>query len=256
MASSVSYDFRGAVVLITGGASGIGAATARACARAGATVIAADVDAGGLQALGETPGIVPKRVDVADAAAVGALVTEIDRAHGGVDAAVLGAAVQARAPIEGLSEAEWRRHLAVNLDGVFHCMRSLAPIMKRQRRGAILSFSSGLAHAGWPGAAAYAASKGALIGLSKCVAHELRPFGVRVNVLSPGLVATPVFLDAASPEEVAMYRDSVGISAPEEVVPTVLYLISDASLNLTGAVIERRLTLGRGEGLRSAEASN
>ncbi len=246
MASSVSYDFRDAVVLVTGGASGIGAATARACARAGATVIAADVDAGRLPALSETPGIVAKRVDVADAAAVGALVAEIDRAYGRIDAAVLGAAVQARTPIEALSDAEWRRHLAVNLDGVFHCMRSLAPIMKRQRRGAILCFTSGLVHAGWPGAAAYAASKGALIGLTKCVAHELSPFGVRANVLSPGLVATPVFLDVASPEEVAMYRDSVGISAPEDVVPTVLHLISDASASLTGAVIERRLVPGRG----------
>jgi NAD(P)-dependent dehydrogenase (short-subunit alcohol dehydrogenase family) len=194
-----------------------------------------------LEALAATPGIISRCVDVADAAAVHALVAEIDRAHGRVDAAVLGAAVQARAPIDALSDAEWRRHLAVNLDGVFHFMRELAPIMKRQRRGAILSFTSGLVHTGWPGAAAYAASKGALLGLTKCVAHELRPFGVRVNVLSPGLVATPVFLDVASAEEVAMYRDSVGISAPEEVVPTVLYLISDASANLTGAVIERRL---------------
>jgi len=98
---------------------------------------------------------------------------------------------------------------------------------------------------GWPGASAYAASKGALIGLIKCVAQELRPYGVRANVLSPGLVATPVFLDVATEEEVAMYRDSVGISEPEDVVPTVLHLISDASRNLTGAVIERRLVPAR-----------
>jgi NAD(P)-dependent dehydrogenase (short-subunit alcohol dehydrogenase family) len=113
--------------------------------------------------------------------------------------------------------------------------------MKRQRKGAILTFTSGLVNMGWPGASAYAASKGALVGLTKCVAHELRPFGVRANVLSPGLVATPVFLDAATEDEVAMYRNSVGISAPEAVVPTVLHLISDASASLTGAVIERRL---------------
>jgi len=241
MAGSVAYDFRDAVMLVTGGASGIGAATARACAQAGATVIAVDVDDTGLQALAATPGIVTKRVDVADATAVAALVAEIDRAYGRVDAAVLGAAIQKRTPVAALSDAEWRRHLAVNLDGVFHCMRALAPIMKRQRRGAILSFTSGLANLGWPGAAAYAASKGALVGLTKCVALELRAYGVRANVLSPGLVATPVFLGVASPEEVAMYRDSVGISSPEEVVPTVLYLISDASANLTGVVIGRRL---------------
>ncbi|HVL36616.1 MAG TPA: SDR family oxidoreductase, partial [Burkholderiales bacterium] len=111
----------------------------------------------------------------------------------------------------------------------------------RQRRGAILAFTSGLVNMGWPGAAAYAASKGALIGLVKCAALELRAHGVRANVLSPGLVATPIFLDVASGGEQAMYRDSVGISAPEDVVPTVLHLISDASASMTGAVIERRL---------------
>jgi NAD(P)-dependent dehydrogenase (short-subunit alcohol dehydrogenase family) len=98
---------------------------------------------------------------------------------------------------------------------------------------------------GWPGAAAYAASKGALIGLTKCAALELREFGVRANVLSPGLVATPVFLDVASESEVNMYKGTVGISAPEEVVPTVLHLISDASASMTGAVIERRLVPAR-----------
>jgi NAD(P)-dependent dehydrogenase (short-subunit alcohol dehydrogenase family) len=135
--------------------------------------------------------------------------------------------------------------MAVNLDGVFHCMRELAPVMKKQRRGAMLMFTSGLVNTGWPGAAAYSASKGALIGLARCAAQELRPYGVRVNVLAPGLVATPLFFDAASVEERAMYEGSVGISPPEDVVPTVLHLISDASENLTGAVVERRLVPGR-----------
>jgi NAD(P)-dependent dehydrogenase (short-subunit alcohol dehydrogenase family) len=140
-----------------------------------------------------------------------------------------------------MSDADWRRHMAVNIDGVFYCLRELAPVMKRQRRGAILVFTSGLVNMGWPGASAYAASKGALIGLAKCAALELRDYGVRVNVLSPGLVATPIFLDVASDEERAMYENSVGVSPPEAVVPTVLHLISDASASMTGAVIERRL---------------
>ncbi len=245
MVAAVTYDFSGAVMLITGAASGIGAATARACAAAGATIVAVDVDAQGLDALAKDARILPRRVDVADSAAVHALIAEIERSQGRIDAAVLGAAIQIRTPIESLADAEWRRHMGVNLDGVFHCMREVAPIMKRQRRGAIVSFTSGLVNMGWPGASAYAASKGALLGLSKCVALEMRPFGVRVNVLSPGLVATPVFLNVASESERAMYESSIGISAPEEVVPTVLYLVSDASANLTGAVIERRLVPGR-----------
>jgi NAD(P)-dependent dehydrogenase (short-subunit alcohol dehydrogenase family) len=225
----VDYDFSGAVVLITGGASGIGAATARACEAAGATVVVADVGGSG-----------PK-VDVSDSQAVRALVLQTAEKHGRIDAAVLAAAIQRRTPVESMTDAEWRRHMAVNLDGVFHCIRELAPVMKRQRRGAILAFTSGLVNMGWPGAAAYAASKGALIGLARCAALELRDYGVRVNVLSPGLVASPLFLDVSTEEERTMYQKSVGISPPEAVVPTILHLISDASASLTGALIERRL---------------
>jgi NAD(P)-dependent dehydrogenase (short-subunit alcohol dehydrogenase family) len=248
MSTRVAYDFSGAVVVVTGGASGIGAATARACARLGAHAYALDVHDAGLAEVGREPRVSARRVDVADAGAVAAIVAEIDRAHGRIDAAVLAAAIQHRTPIESLTDAEWRRHMAVNLDGVFHCIRALAPVMKRERRGAILTFTSGLASMGWPGAAAYAASKAALVGLTKCAALELRSFGVRANVLSPGLVATPVFLDVASEDEVAMYRDSIGISQPEDVVPTVLHLISDASASMTGAVIERRLVPASGSG--------
>lgn len=245
MAISVSYDFAGSVVLVTGGASGIGAATARACAQLGAKVFVADVGEKGLASLQGEPNIDARRVDVSDAAAVNALVADIDARHGRIDAAVLAAAIQHRTPTDQVSDAEWRRHMAVNLDGVFHAIRAVTPIMKRQRSGAILTFTSGLVNMGWPGASAYAASKGALVGLTKCVAQELREFGVRANVLSPGLVATPVFLDVATDDEVAMYERSVGISAPEDVVPTVLHLISDASASMTGAVIERRLVPAR-----------
>lgn len=241
MTMSASYDFSGSVVLVSGGASGIGAATARACAERGARVIVADVDEDGLAAIGRVPGTETHRLDVADPGAVAALVAGIER----VDAAVLCAAIQRRTPVDEITDEEWRRHMAVNLDGVFHFVRALVPLMRRQRSGAILAFTSGLVNMGWPGASAYASSKGALIGLIKCVAQELRPYGVRANVLSPGLVATPVFLNVATEEEVAMYRDSVGISAPGDVVPTVLHLISDASRDLTGAVIERRLVPAR-----------
>jgi NAD(P)-dependent dehydrogenase (short-subunit alcohol dehydrogenase family) len=224
----VDYDFRGSVVLITGGASGIGAATARACEEAGATVVIADINA-------------PDRVDVSDPTAVRKLVQETENKHGRIDAAVLAAAIQKRTPVDEIPDAEWRRHMAVNLDGVFYCIRELAPIMKRQRKGAILCFTSGLVNMGWPGTAAYAASKGALIGLTKSVAQELRPYGVRINVLSPGLTNTAMFLGVSDEAERKMYEASVGTSPPEDVVPTILHLISEGSASLTGAVIERRL---------------
>jgi NAD(P)-dependent dehydrogenase (short-subunit alcohol dehydrogenase family) len=224
----VDYSFAGSVVLVTGGASGIGAAVARACEKLGAQVVVADVNA--------TPA-----VDVSDPRQVRGLISRILETHGRIDAAVLAAAIQKRTPIESMSDEAWRRHMAVNLDGVFYCLRELAPAMKKQRRGSILLFTSGLVNMGWPGTAAYTASKGAMIGLAKCAALELREHGVRVNVLSPGLIATPMFLGVASDEEYKMYENSVGVSQAEAVVPTVLHLISDASASMTGAVIERRL---------------
>ncbi len=237
----VTYDFAGSVMLVTGGASGIGRATALACAHHGAQVIVADVDTAGLASLAGVERVEARLADVGDPAAVAVLVRDTERGHGRIDAAVLAAAIQVRRPIAEIDDAQWRRHMAVNLDGVFYAIRALTPIMQRQRRGAILAFTSGLATLGWPGAAAYATTKAGLVGLIKCAALELRPFGVRANLLSPGLVATPVFLGAASEAEIAMYRDSVGISAPEDVVPTILHLLSDASAGMTGAVIERRL---------------
>jgi NAD(P)-dependent dehydrogenase (short-subunit alcohol dehydrogenase family) len=246
MPATISYDFTGSVVLVTGVASGIAAATARAVAAAGGRVIGIDVDTEGLARLAEAHDkIEPHTLDVADPAAVKTLVGDVVARHGRIDAAVLAAAMQVRTPIEDIADAEWRRHMAVNLDGVFHFIRELTPVMKRQRSGAIVCFTSGLVGMGWPGAAAYAASKGALLGLAKCAAVELKEHGVRINVLSPGLVATPIWLNVAARDEIAMYERSLGVSKPESVVPSVLYLISEASNNLTGTVLERRLVPGK-----------
>lgn len=240
----VSYDFQGCTVLVVGAASGIGRETALACVRAGARVWAADVDANGLQSL--RAALMPAdlqavELDIADSAACGALVERIVAEDGRVDAAVLTSAIQRRSPIEGISDAEWQRHLDVNLSGVFYLVRALMPPMKRQRKGSIVAFTSGLASNGWPGAAAYAATKAGIVGLVKCAALELREHGVRINALSPGLVATPVFLQSASSEELAGYERSLGVSPPDAVVPTLLHLLADGSSTLSGTVVERRL---------------
>lgn len=236
----VHYDFRGCTVLVVGAASGIGRATALACAAAGAAVVAADIDAAGLGTL-QAAGLRTAVLDIADSAAVDALVRDTAGRSGRIDAAVLTSAIQQRSPIDETADALWQRHLDVNLSGTFHCVRALFPVMKAQRRGAIVAFTSGLAGNGWPGAAAYAATKAGIVGLVKTAAVELRPFGVRINALSPGLVATPVFLKSASADELAMYERSLGISAPEDVVPTLLHLISDGAADISGNVVERRL---------------
>ncbi len=239
----VTYDFSGRTVWVAGAASGIGRALALACVDVGAEVVAADIDAVGLQSLSD---LRPKRLhtevlDLSDAQAVQRLVDQTVQRTGRIDAAVITTAIQKRVPIDEMDIALWQRHLDVNLSGVFYALRSVFPVMKQQRSGSILAFTSGLAQNGWPGAAAYAATKAGLIGLVKCAAHELRPYGVRINAVSPGLVATPVFLSSASADELAMYEKSLGVSEPQEVVETLLHLLSDGSRSISGNVVERRL---------------
>ena len=235
-----TYDFSGHVVLVAGAASGIGRATAMACAQVGARVLAMDIDAAGLSTL-PAGQIDTCCVDIADSDAVDAAVNDWVRVYGRIDAAVLTSAIQKRTFIDQLSNQEWQRHLDVNLSGVFYLLRALFPVMKAQRSGAIVTFTSGLASMGWPGAAAYASTKAGIIGLVKSAALELRSFGVRINAMAPGLVSTPVFLQSATPEELAMYEKSLGVSTPEEVVPSLLYLISDSATTISGNVFERRL---------------
>ncbi len=245
MTITVSYRFDDAVILITGAGSGIGAALARHCAREGATVIAVDRrhDAllDGLEA-GARRRIDVRRVDVADEAAVATLIGDVKSKYPRLDAAVLGAAIQYRTDLDRMNSAQWREVIDINLNGVFYCLQAVIPLLKSQRAGAIVAFTSGLALTGWPGASAYAASKAALIGMIKSAAHELKDHNVRANVLSPGVRATPIFMDVSSEAEREHYRGSIGIGEPEGVVPTLLYLISDASANLTGAVIEHRIS--------------
>jgi NAD(P)-dependent dehydrogenase (short-subunit alcohol dehydrogenase family) len=245
MTISVSYTFNDAVVLITGAGSGIGAALARHCARQGATVIAIDRAHDnllrGLDASLRNR-IDVRGLDVSNEAAVKRLLDEVRREYPRLDAAVLAAAIQVRTNVDEMTAQAWREVIDTNLNGVFYCLHAIIPLMKAQRSGAIVAFTSGLALTGWPGASAYAASKAALIGMIKSAAQELRNYNVRANVLSPGVRATPIFMDVSTETEREQYRNSIVIGEPEGVVPTLLYLISDASANLTGAVLEHRST--------------
>jgi len=165
---NTTHDFSGSVVLVVGAASGIGRATAIACAQAGAQVLAIDVDEAGLKELSTVPQALPmqcKVVDIADSTRVNTAIQHWHTQFKRVDAAVLTSAVQMRQPIDEMSDVVWQHHLDVNVSGMFYLLRALFPIMKAQRKGAILTFTSGLASTGWAGASAYAASKAALIGL-------------------------------------------------------------------------------------------
>ena len=234
------FDFSGKTVLVVGAASGIGRASAMACAEANANVIAVDVNEAELNTLNHAR-LETLILDVSDSQAVEKIINQCAKKYGHIDAAILTSAIQKRTPIDSLTDEEWQRHLDINLSGIFYLLRSLFPVMKAQKSGSIVAFTSGLATNGWPGAAAYATTKAGIVGLVKSAAHELRPFGVRINAVSPGLVLTPVFVNSASSDELAMYERSLGLSKPEEVVPTLLYLISDAGETISGNVVERRL---------------
>lgn len=236
-----SFDFSGHVVLVVGAASGIGRATALSCLQVGATVLAVDINATGLESLPPHARLLTQVVDISQSDAVRAALRHWLARVGRIDGAVLTSAIQRRTLIDETDDAVWQRHMDVNLTGVFYLLRELFPVMKAQRSGSIVAFTSGLASNGWAGAAAYAASKAGIVGLVKSAALELRPHGVRINALSPGLVATPVFLDSASSTELEMYERSLGVSTPEEVTPTLLYLLSDAAAFISGNVVERRL---------------
>jgi NAD(P)-dependent dehydrogenase (short-subunit alcohol dehydrogenase family) len=229
-----SFDASGEVLVVTGGASGIGAALARGFAEAGGRSVVLDiVDSPNV------PGVTQLRVDVADRNAVFAAVAEVVAEHGRVDGLVCAAAVQPRADVVDMDPAVWRHTLAVNLDGVVWACQAVLLHMIKQRRGSILVFASGLAHMGRAQASAYAASKGALISFGKSLAAEVAPHRIRVNTVFPGVIDTPQFR-AANPDgpERAHWAATTGIGTPEDVVGPLLFLLSDAA-TMTGSTLTR-----------------
>jgi NAD(P)-dependent dehydrogenase (short-subunit alcohol dehydrogenase family) len=231
-----AFDASGEILIVTGGARGLGAALARVYAAAGGTAVVFDVvDAPDLAA-GERIEI--ERVDVSDRAAVMAAVEAVVARHGRVDALVAGAAVQPRTPVAAMDPDEWRRTLAVNLDGVVWAAQAVLPHMRAVRRGAILAYASGLATNGRAEASAYAASKGALIPFVKSLAAEVAGDRIRVNVVFPGVIDTDQFRAANAGPERDHWASTIGIGTPEDVVGPLMFLLSDAA-TMTGSTLTR-----------------
>lgn len=232
-----SFDAADEVLVVTGGANGIGAAVARAYAESGGTAVSFDVARGG--ELDGVERVEQHVVDVADRDAVLAAVAGVLERHGRIDGLVAGAAVQPRSDVVDMDPDEWRRTLAVNLDGVHWCCQAVLPSMIAARSGAILVFASGLAHMGRAQASAYAASKGALIAYAKSLAAEVAPHRVRVNTIFPGVIDTPQFR-AANPTggEREHWERTTGVGTPEDVAGPLLFLLSDAA-TMTGSTLTR-----------------
>ena len=236
-------------VLVTAAASGIGLATAAAFLQAGARVCICDVDAGELaRTLQAQPGLSGMVCDVSDEAQVGALFEQAIAVLGGLDILVNNAGVAGpTALVEDMAFGDWRRCLAVNLDSVFLCSRLAAPHLRRQGSGSIVNLSSTAGLFGFPRRAPYAAAKWAIRGLTRTLAQELGPHGVRVNCICPGSVSGEriervIAAEAAKTCESAQAvraRMTDGVSlktfvAPRDIANTILFLTSEGGARISG----------------------
>ena len=239
----------GKVALVTGAASGLGAETARRLAREGAAVMLSDLClaageavAAEIVACGGRAAFIAHDVTSEDdwAAVVGATTT----AFGRLDILVNNAGIvgnQLELMTHGL--ADWRRILAVNLDGVFLGMRAVGPVMAAQGNGSVINLSSILGKVGMANTAAYSASKGGVLMLTKAAAIEWAPLGIRVNSVHPGFIDTPMVANALHASENGNEMRSAIIAAhplgrlgvPREIADVVVFLASDEASFMTGA---------------------
>jgi len=173
--------------LVTGGASGIGRATAFELAKRGYRVAVNHLERGAeASAVADEIGGAAFEADVADAAAVAALVADVEETLGPVDVAVCCAGFDGDRPLEDTTDETWNRSLHVMLGGCVHVIAAVAPSMKARRTGSIVTISSELAILGDANHVGYVAAKAAILGLTRAMAHELAPFGIRVNSIAPG----------------------------------------------------------------------
>jgi NAD(P)-dependent dehydrogenase (short-subunit alcohol dehydrogenase family) len=236
--------------LITGGASGIGEATAMLFAREGAAISVVDLDEERgwtvVRAIQEEAGgAVFVAADVTLDSDCRRAVEQTVRELGGLDILFNNAGIIRRATVEELAEAEWDQVMAVNVKSIFLMSRYGVPVMANAGGGVIINTASGWGLAGGPRAAAYCASKGAVVLLTKAMAIDHGPQNIRVNCICPGDTDTPMLRDEArqlgqSAERFlteATDRPLGRIGTPDEIAQAVLYLASDASSYVTGTAL-------------------
>ena len=238
------FRLDGKVAVITGGARGIGAETARVFRDAGATVVTWDVAEG-----------VDQQTDVTDVAAVTKAVAEVVKRHGRIDVLVNNAGilrdaqlvkVKDDAVVGAMSEADFDAVVAVNLRGVFVCTQAVAPVMIKQRSGRILNASSVVGLYGNFGQTNYVATKAGIIGMTKVWARELGPRGITVNAVAPGFIETRMTQQTAErlgmdweqfKKDAAARTPVRRTGKPEDVANVIAFLVSDESSFVSGQVI-------------------
>jgi NAD(P)-dependent dehydrogenase (short-subunit alcohol dehydrogenase family) len=225
------------IAIVTGAASGMGAATARLLAEAGATVLGADI--------ASNPAIVLVG-DVADSAFCDAAVAQAVALHGRLDILVNAAGVIVRADAPATDDDAWTRQMRVNVDGTFFMCRAAIRQMRQQGSGVIVNFGSIWGSAGGKGHVAYATAKGAVHNLTRSLALDHAREGIRINAVCPGEVDTPMLRGAGravplTDAQLAEMADRVvpngRLAQPEEIGRVVVFLCTDAASYMTGALV-------------------
>jgi 3-oxoacyl-[acyl-carrier protein] reductase len=222
------------VAVITGSTRGIGRAMAEAFAREGARVVVngrrqSDSD----EAAAAIAGSISVSGDMADQAAVDALVERVTSELGRIDILVNNAAISRRSALTRVTDEEWNEVIRVNLSGPMFVTRAVVPVMKAQGSGVILNVISGAGTQGTVGFSSYSASKGGLVGLTMTWALELSRFGIRCNALSPSALTD--MMRELPPELLAPMEPR--LAAPSDVAQAALFLVSDLSKTVTGQIL-------------------
>ena len=238
-------DFRNKVAIITGAASGMGAATAREFRAAGGKVVIVDRNEPlAQQVAAEIEAGPPVIGDVSDSAFCNRAVETALERHGQLDVLVNAAGIIVRADALGTSDEQWQRVMNVNVNGVFYMSRAAIGPMKRQGGGTIINFGSIWGGVGAAGVTAYCASKGAVHQITRAMALDYVKDNIRINAVCPGEVNTPMLASERSepvtPELMQSLANTVPLgrlAEPVEIARVVLFLASDAASYMTGAMV-------------------
>lgn len=238
-------DFTGRVALVTGAASGMGAATTREFAKAGAEVVLVDRNEALAEQVAQTVGAQsPLTGDVSDSAFCQQAVETAMERHGRLDILVNAAGIIVRADAEQTTDEQWQRIMNVNVNGLFYMSRAAIGPMKEQGRGAIINFGSIWGDVGAAGVVAYCATKGAVHQITRAMALDYVKDGIRINAVCPGEVDTPMLRSErerpSTPEDMQKLAETVPLgrlAQPVEIARVVLFLASEDASYMTGALV-------------------
>jgi 3-oxoacyl-[acyl-carrier protein] reductase len=232
------FDLTGQTAIITGAATGIGEAVARRLAKAGATVVVADMNlAGGQEVAASIPGALAVQVDVTSADSVNKAVSAVLAKTGRVDVLVNNAGIGGKAaPLWEQSIDDWNRAIEINMNGVFHFTKAVIGPMRERRYGRIVNIASIAGKEGNPNMTAYSATKAAVIGFTKSVAKEVATEGICVNAVSPAVVRTKI-LEQLTPEQIDYMTQKIPMrrtGTTDEIAAVVHFLASPDCSFVTG----------------------